>query len=109
MTEVSIRIDKWLWQARFFKSRAIAAKLCNAGKVRVDGVKIAKSHYAVRKGLVLTFPQGRRVRVIRVVALGERRGPAAEAAMLYEDLSDEASVPQIAPLGRLPQPWMYSK
>lgn len=109
MTDDSVRIDKWLWQARFFKSRGIAAKLCNSGKIRIDGAKIDKSHYALRVGHVLTFPQARRIRVIRVVALGTRRGPAKEAIMLYEDLSDEAPVPQIATLGRSSQPWEYSR
>lgn len=109
MTEETIRIDKWLWQARFFKSRAIAGKLCNAGKVRIDGAKIDKSHYALRVGHVLTFPQARRIRVVRVIALGTRRGPAKEAALLYEDLSDREPLPRIATLGRTPQPWAYSK
>ena len=109
MNEQSLRIDKWLWQARFFKTRGLAAKLCNAGKVRIDGDKIDKSHYGVRVGHVLTFPQGRRIRVVRVVALGTRRGPAKEAALLYEDLSDEAPVPKIASLGRSPHIQAWSK
>lgn len=109
MNDESQRIDKWLWQARFFKSRGIAAKLCNSGKIRIDGAKIDKSHYAVRPGHVLTFPQARRIRVVRVIALGTRRGPATEAATLYEDLSDDAPVPSIASLGRSPQFSEYSK
>ncbi|MBT5050152.1 MAG: RNA-binding S4 domain-containing protein [Rhodospirillaceae bacterium] len=109
MTDDSLRIDKWLWQARFFKTRGIAAKLCNSGKVRIDGAKIDKSHYAVRIGHVLTFPQSRRIRVIRVVGLGTRRGPAKEAVMLYEDLSDAEPVPRIASLGRSPHLSVYSK
>lgn len=109
MTDDSLRMDKWLWQARFFKSRALAARLCTAGRIRVDGTKINKAHFAVRPGHVLTFPQGRRIRVVRVIALGERRGPAKEACMLYEDLSDEAPVPKIAPLGPIPQSWAVPK
>ena len=103
MTDDAIRMDKWLWQARFFKTRALAARLCTAGRVRVDGVKINKAHFGVRPGQVLTFPQARRIRVVRVLALGDRRGPAKEASLLYEDLSDEAPVPRISPLGPLPQ------
>lgn len=82
-----LRIDKWLWQARFCKSRALASKLCAAGRVRVSGTVIQKAHHMVRIGDVLTFPQGPHIRVVRIVALGTRRGPAAEARLLYEDLS----------------------
>jgi ribosome-associated heat shock protein Hsp15 len=109
MSQGALRMDKWLWQARFFKTKALAGRVCTAGKVRVDGAKINKSHFLVRPGQVLTFPQGRGVRVVRVIALGDRRGPAKEAILLYEDLSDDAPVPRIAPLGRLPQPWTLQK
>ena len=104
MSGDALRMDKWLWQARFFKTRALASQVCLTGRVRVNGVTITKAHFAVRLGQVLTFPQGRRIRVVRVLALGVRRVSAKEAAMLYEDLSDEAPVPRIGPLGRLPQP-----
>lgn len=83
----TIRLDKWLWQARFFKTRGLAARLVSAGKVRVDGVPVSKPARPVGAGDVLTFPQARRIRVVRVLAMGERRGPAAEAQTLYEDLS----------------------
>lgn len=82
-----LRLDKWLWFARFFKTRGLAAKLCNAGQIRCSGVVVGKAHHAVRPGDVLTFAQGRHIRVIRIVALGSRRGPAPEAQALYEDLS----------------------
>ena len=81
-----MRIDKWLWQARFFKSRTRTSRLCAAGRVRVDGIVVSKAHYAVRPGAVLTFPQARGIRVVRVKALGTRRGPAVEAQTLYTDL-----------------------
>lgn len=90
----TIRLDKWLWQARFLKSRSLAAQLCAAGRVRVDGMIVEKAHYAVRVGSVLTFPQARRIRVVRVLSLGTRRGPAAEARTLYEDLADAPPVPR---------------
>lgn len=83
-----IRLDKWLWQARFFKSRALAAKAVEAG-VRVNGTRTTKSARAVTAGDVLTFTAARRVRVIKIVACGTRRGPAPEAQALYEDLSPE--------------------
>jgi len=86
MTPESIRLDKWLWQARFFKSRALASKICAAGRVRIDGEKVTKAHSTIRPGHVLTFPQARDIRVVRVIAIGTRRGPAVEARMLYEDL-----------------------
>ncbi|HEV7372188.1 RNA-binding S4 domain-containing protein [Arenibaculum sp.] len=82
-----IRIDKWLWHARFFKSRSLAAKLCNAGGVRMAGAPVTKAHHAVRPGDVLTFVQGGHVRVVRITAIGSRRGPPAEARTLYEDLA----------------------
>jgi ribosome-associated heat shock protein Hsp15 len=87
----SLRVDKWLWQARFCKSRALASKLCAAGRVRVGGTLIQKAHHAVRVGDVLTFPQGHAIRVVRIAALGVRRGPASEARLLYEDLAPVAS------------------
>ena len=91
MTPEWIRLDKWLWQARFFKSRALASKICAAGRVRIDGERVTKAHATIRPGHVLTFPQARDIRVVRVVALGTRRGPAVEARTLYEDLvADDA-------------------
>jgi ribosome-associated heat shock protein Hsp15 len=82
-----IRLDKWLWYARFFKTRGLSAKQVNAGHVRVNSAKVAKPAHAVGPGDVLTFAQGREVRVVRIVAVGKRRGPAPEAQALYEDLS----------------------
>ena len=85
-----IRIDKWLWHARFFKSRGLAGEVAGSGAVRVNGERIAKPAHGVRSGDVLTFPQGRQIRVVRVLGLGVRRGPAAEARMLYDDLEPPA-------------------
>jgi ribosome-associated heat shock protein Hsp15 len=81
-----LRIDKWLWYARFCKTRSLAARLAAGGRVRCAGTIVTKPHHPVRPGAVLTFPLGRHIRVIRVVALGHRRGPPAEAQSLYEDL-----------------------
>ena len=82
-----LRIDKWLWQARFFKTRSLAAKQVTAGHVRLNGQRALKPAQAVGPEDVLTFPQGQIVRVIRVEKLGDRRGPAPEAQTLYRDLS----------------------
>lgn len=81
------RIDKWLWSARFFKTRALAAKACHDGRIRVSGQVLTKAHYAIKIGDVLTFPLGPHIRVVRVTAFAVRRGPAAEARGLYEDLA----------------------
>ncbi len=80
-----LRVDKWLWHARFFKTRSLATKTVGAG-IRVNGVPIGKPAFGVGVGDVLTFAQSREVRVIRIEALGTRRGPAPEAQALYTDL-----------------------
>jgi len=85
-----LRLDKWLWQARFFKTRSLAAELAGSGRLRLNGAHVTKPAQPVRPGDVLTFPQGSRIRVIRIEALGQRRGPAVEARTLYTDL-DEAT------------------
>lgn len=82
-----LRLDKWLWQARFFKSRSLAAAQCRAKKVRINGDHAKKASATVAAGDVLTFPKADEVKVIEVVALGTRRGPAMEAALLYKDLT----------------------
>lgn len=86
MNEPTVRLDRWLWYARFFKSRSLATQLCESGKLRLNRAPVRKSHQIVRAGDVLTFPKGPHIRVIEVVALGTRRGPAAEAQSLYSDL-----------------------
>jgi ribosome-associated heat shock protein Hsp15 len=80
------RLDKWLWQARFFKTRTLAAKTIVSGHVRVNTVKAGKPAQLVGAGDVLTFAQSRVIRVIRIDALAERRGPAPEAQALFTDL-----------------------
>lgn len=85
-TATTQRLDKWLWFARFFKSRSLATRFCASGKLRVNGQVVAKAHHALRAGDVLTFPKGPFIRVVKVVDLGRRRGPATEAAALYQDL-----------------------
>lgn len=86
----SLRLDKWLWYARFCKTRSLATKLCQSGSIRLAGSHVVKAHQPVRAGDVLTFPLGHAIRVVRVRALGARRGPAAEARTLYDDLTPSA-------------------
>ena len=93
MSETALRLDKWLWFARFFKTRALANRYCLEARLRVNGTPVDKPHYPVRVGDVLTFPLGRRVRVVRVLALGTRRGPAPEARLLYDDLAPDLAAP----------------
>ena len=87
MSDGKIRIDKWLWHARFFKSRTLAGKFCQAGKVRVNDQAVAKAHVLVGPGDVLTFVKANAVKVVKIKDVGTRRGPAPEAQGLYEDLS----------------------
>ncbi|MFV0491633.1 MAG: RNA-binding S4 domain-containing protein [Pseudorhodobacter sp.] len=94
-----IRLDKWLWQARFCKTRAIAAALVGSGRVRINGQKVAKAAHQVAPGDVLTLPLEGQVRLIRVLAPGHRRGPAVEARALYHDLdTDPPDVAMLRPL-----------
>ena len=82
-----IRIDKWLWHARFFETRTLAQGFVTGGNVRVNKQRIEKANHSVKPGDVLTFVKGPQVRVIEIVALATRRGPASEAQALYNDLS----------------------
>jgi ribosome-associated heat shock protein Hsp15 len=80
-----MRVDKWLWHARFFKTRTLASKLAAAGNIRINGQKQSRASAGIRVGDVLTFPLNRHIRLIEVVSLSTRRGPAAEAQALYID------------------------
>lgn len=92
----TLRVDKWLWHARFLKSRSLAAKLVTDGKLRINGDRHTKPGRTIRPEDVLTFTLNDRIRVIRIIALGTRRGPAPEAQALYEDMSppEEEKTPQ---------------
>src|SRR5918911_927672 len=80
------RIDKWLFFARVVKSRSLAAKLVQAGRVRINREKAEQAAHPVKAGDVLTITLDRRVLVYRIAAAGTRRGPAEEARLLYENL-----------------------
>lgn len=81
------RVDQWLWFTRVVKSRTLAADLVVAGKVRVNSNKIEKPAFTLKIGDVVTVAAHSRVRIFKVAALGNRRGPPAEAALLFVDQS----------------------
>lgn len=83
------RLDKWLWFARIVKSRTLAQKLVEAGHVRIDANRVTQPAHRVDVGMVLTITYAQRVRVLKILDTGTRRGPAPEAQALYEDLSPE--------------------
>ena len=89
-----IRLDRWLHHARFWKTRTAAAEAVAGGAVRLNGQRVTKAAQPVAPGDTLTFVQGGRVRLVRVLAPGIRRGPAEEARGLYHDLeAGSAAVP----------------
>jgi ribosome-associated heat shock protein Hsp15 len=91
------RLDQWLWFARLAKSRSLAARLCAAGAVRVNGATVTKPNQTVRVGDLVVVPQGEWQRTVRVLALGVRRGPAAEARTLYQEAGAAARLNDPAP------------
>ncbi|MEM1352187.1 MAG: RNA-binding S4 domain-containing protein [Pseudomonadota bacterium] len=93
MTE-KLRLDKWLWQARFFKSRARAAAEVEGGTVRVNAERVTKRSTQVKVSDVLTFHQMDQLRIVRIEDLGTRRGPASEAQTLYTDVSPSRAARQ---------------
>lgn len=93
MSEDAVRIDVWLWRARFFKTRPLAARMVEEGRVRItrpgaDPVRLDKASRTVRPGDQLVFAIAGRIVAVQVEALGERRGPAAEARALYRELQN---------------------
>ena len=79
------RIDKWLWHARFARTRSAAQRLALSGHVRVNREKVVAASRLVRRGDVLTLALGPGVRVVRICGIAERRGSFDEARLLYED------------------------
>jgi len=82
-----VRLDKWLWYARVYKSRSLAQSEIKAGKIRVNAVNVSSPSRTVTPGDVLTITKPRHVAILKLLACGVRRGPAAEAQDLYEDLT----------------------
>jgi ribosome-associated heat shock protein Hsp15 len=89
-----LRLDKWLWAARFFKSRTLATAACDGGKVDVNE-RAAKPSRMVRVGDLLHVTLPRAKRVVRIQALADRRGGGAQAAALYEDLTPPPPPPEL--------------
>ena len=85
-----LRVDKFLWFARIVKSRSAAQALAERGRIRIAGRVIDRAHAPVRVGDVLSFAHRGAVRVLKVEALPQRRGPPAEARLLYCELTSEA-------------------
>jgi ribosome-associated heat shock protein Hsp15 len=83
-----VRIDKWLWHARFYRTRMLAQTAACTGLIRLNGQRVEKSSVAVGSGDILTLPRGREVVVVRVVGIAARRGPAEAARSLYEIVAE---------------------
>lgn len=92
MSEEACRIDVWLWRARFFKTRSLAARFIDEGRVRLARhqveIRIGKPSHPVRSGDDLVFAIGGRVVAVKIFALGDRRGPAPEARALYRSFDE---------------------
>ena len=99
-----MRADRWLWAARFYKSRSLAAEACEGGKVEVNG-HTAKAHKLVRVDDTLEFPHPHGLKKLKVLAVSDKRGPATEARLLYEDHSP----PQDADFDFFAQPSFRSR
>ena len=95
MAEDAVRADVWLWRARFCKTRSLAARLIDGGRVRVtrSGVesRLDKPARPLKPGDALVFALGGRLHAVRIEALGDRRGPATEAHRLYSSLELDGS------------------
>lgn len=94
MREGRQRLDKWLWFARFARTRSLAARLVEDGHVRVNGQRVETPAKGLVPGDVVTVAAAHGTTVLRVLAAGERRGPAPEARRLYEPLSEAGADPQ---------------
>lgn len=99
----AVRIDKLLWFLRFSRSRSLAQAWIGEGHIRLNGRRVERAHQPVSVGDVLVIPLGSSVRVIEVVALPVRRGPAPEAQACYRALDDEAISPLARPQTNKPE------
>ena len=92
-----MRIDRFLHCIRLLKSRTLAQAIVQTGHVRIDGKRVEKSSEEVRVGSVIALPLQDHVRVLRVLSLPTRRGPASEARACYEELGPKAGVDEPKP------------
>jgi ribosome-associated heat shock protein Hsp15 len=86
-----LRLDKWLWAARFYKTRSLAAQAVDAGQVRVAGERVKPAH-AVRAGDRISVRKHALAWHVDVIALSDRRGSGADAALLYSEAADSIAV-----------------
>lgn len=93
MTENTVRLDKWLWFARFCKTRSLAQTMIERGQVIVDEQPVTKTAFQVKPGQRIAFTLGHTRRTVTVAALGERRGPPSEARTLYEEVCEPQHLP----------------
>jgi ribosome-associated heat shock protein Hsp15 len=91
------RLDRWLWFARLAKSRSLAARLCAGGAVMLNGDPVKKPNQMLRVGDRIAAPQGHWYRTVRVRAFGKRRGPVAEARLLYEEIGEPTRIDDAMP------------
>jgi ribosome-associated heat shock protein Hsp15 len=89
----SVRIDKWLWAARFFKTRALASKACDIGRIEINGIR-AKPARDVHTGNMLKIENEGGVFIVEVLQLSEMRGPAAVAQTLYKETDESREARQ---------------
>lgn len=97
MTGPALRLDKWLWHARLCKTRSLAGRLCAAGAVELAGMPVTRPAQPVRIGDLLVVNHGGWRRQIEILGLGERRGPAPEARLLYRETAEPVRLTQIDP------------
>lgn len=83
------RLDKWLFHARFYRTRVLAQEAASRGKIRLNGTRVEKPSQMVRVGDVLTLGRGGQILAVRILELADRRGPAPSARALYEIVADE--------------------
>ena len=93
----TLRLDKWLWHARLCKTRSLAGRLCSAGAVELAGTPLQRPAHLVRIGDRLVVSHGGWRREIEILALGERRGPAPEARLLYRETAEPVRLSRIDP------------
>jgi ribosome-associated heat shock protein Hsp15 len=91
------RLDQWLWFARLVKSRSLAARLCAGRAVMVNQAAVSKANHVVRMGDIIAAPQGAFRRTVRVLGVGTRRGPPAEARLLYEEVAAPVHRSELTP------------
>ena len=97
MTGERIRIDKWLWHARFYRSRVQAQQAATSGLLRLNGSRVQRASTGVQPGDIVTLPRGGDILAVRIETLAFRRGPAAEAKKLYSVVDGKLLDPAASP------------